>query len=191
MKLFAAENISNLKNSDGEDFLEFLYKKYYSELCRTSFKYIGNEQIAEETVQDIFVNIWNKRFEIDITTSLKSYIYKSVINASINYVKSKIARIKKNENSIEDFENGKSFVDEEMDKLDLEQVLYKAINKLPEKCRNIFSLNRFAGLTQKEIAVKMEISIKTVETQIAIALKKLKVELEKYGYFLLIIGIFV
>ncbi|MFC2137210.1 RNA polymerase sigma-70 factor [Bacteroidota bacterium] len=192
MKTFSEENIEHLKGTNGERYLELLYKKYYTELCRASYKYTGNGEAAEEIVQDVFVSLWNKRYEINITISLKSYIYKSVINTSLNYIKSKFARNQQNEDSINGFDYGNSTTEEALDKKELEEILYKAINELPDRCREIFSLNRFAGLTQKEISEKLNISIKTVETQITKALKRLKTEINKYGYLLpIILGIIV
>jgi RNA polymerase sigma-70 factor, ECF subfamily len=186
-KIFTDEDFVNLLSVNGEAFLKYLFDKYYAELCRLSFKYVGRTEISEDIVQDVFINLWNKRFVLNYSGKIKPCLITSVINTSLNYIQSKFARQNiLDESHIEDditqFNQHDEVVREELDK-----IVKLAIEKLPDKCRTIFMLSRFSGLTYKEIADKLNISIKTVEAQISIALKKILHFLSKFGYFIFFI----
>lgn len=154
--------------------LNLLMERYYTGLCRFAVKHIRNEQEAEELVQDILVSLWDKRQILPAITSLPAYLYKAVKNRAINYLR---AEMKKPE-----FEYDTSQVSvpiaaavlEDMNVNELEKLVAIAIQKLPERCRIIFDLSRNAGLTYREIADELSISQKTVETQMTIALTRLK-----------------
>ncbi len=183
---FFDDEFSNLLSENGENFLKHLFNKYYLELCRLSFKYVGRTDIAEDIVQDVFINIWNKRFTLHYIGNIKPCLITSVINTSINYIHSKYARQDILEES---FIKDSSSVINQHDEIvtqELGEILKIAIEQLPDKCRTIFVLSRFSGHTYKEIAEKLDISIKTVEKQISIALKKILHFISKFGYLILI-----
>jgi RNA polymerase sigma-70 factor (ECF subfamily) len=186
-KIFSDEDFVNLLSVNGEAFIKYLFDKYYAELCRLSFKYVGRTEISEDIVQDVFINLWNKRFVLNYSGKIKPCLITSVINTSLNYIQSKFARQNiLDESHIEDDITGFNQHDEVV-KEELDKIVKLAIEKLPDKCRTIFMLSRFSGLTYKEIADKLNISIKTVEAQISIALKKILHFLSKFGYFILFI----
>jgi len=186
-KIFIDEDFANLLSVSGEAFLKYLFDKYYAELCRLSFKYVGRTEISEDIVQDVFINLWNKRFVLNYKGKIKPCLITSVINTSLNYIQSKFARQNiLDESHIEDDITGFNQHDEVV-REELDKIVKLAIEKLPDKCRAIFMLSRFSGLTYKEIADKLNISIKTVEAQISIALKKILHFLSKFGYLILFI----
>ena len=182
---FEGEDYSNLVSSNGELFLKYFFDKHYLEFCKLSFKYVGRLDIAEDIVQNVFIHIWNKRFEINCNGSVKPYFTKSVVNASLNYLKSKF-----NQQHSSDEDKFKEELTEfdQMDELagqELYRLLKVAIGQLPDKCRAVFMLSRYSNFSYKEIAKELNISEKTVEAQIRIALQKIRRFLTKYGYIFL------
>ena len=167
------ELIQRLSNHDRGAF-EQIFKTYYADLCKFSVKYVRDEQVAEEIVQEVFINIWERRSSLTITTSIKSYLFTAIRNRSFNYLKLQLPKEQKKV----DLE-GLGFLDEdnreqEMIMDELKEYVHTAIESLPNKCRIIFNLSRNAGMTYKEIAEELDLSVKTVENQIGLALKKLR-----------------
>lgn len=174
---------SNIAN-DHEAFHK-LFNEYYSSLCRFATSYIGNPNNAEDIVQQIFVNLWEKGFEIDPNKTIKTYLFTSVKNRCLNYIRD----TKKYRSYYLDIEAELEIPVSEKDvfsEAELNEQLKKAINKLPEKCREIFMLCRFEDMKYKEIAQKLDISEKTVEAQMSKALKIMRVELKDYYFFILL-----
>lgn len=157
-----------------------LFKQHYTDLCRYALKLTRNEEVAEEVVQEVFINFWERREEIKITYSAKAYLLTSVRNRSINYLKLQLPReLKKDE--IDDSNQSTSGSDPtQIEYRELSGIVQKAIDQLPDRCKIIFVLSREEGLTYQQIADKLELSLKTVENQMSIALKKLRVSLKPY-----------
>lgn len=126
-----------------------------------------------EVVQDVFVSIWNKRDELTLDQNLKAYLYTATRNKSLNFLQKKKLPTVSFSPAIHDGQVEKP-ADEVMETNELEIALYDEIYQLPEKCRKIFLLSRQEGMSYKEIAVKLNISVKTVENQIGIALKRIR-----------------
>jgi RNA polymerase sigma-70 factor, ECF subfamily len=172
--------------SDNEEVFSFIFHQFYKELCRYALQMIRIEESAEEVVQETFVKIWEKRKELHITTSFKAYLYTAVRNRSINYLKSKFAQTKQTDiDSV--VHPHHSDVETTLEGKELQEILNQAISLLPEKCRIIFNLSRQTGLSYAEIAEQLNISIKTVENQMGIALKKLREYLHKYWEVLMVL----
>ncbi|MCK5135705.1 MAG: RNA polymerase sigma-70 factor [Bacteroidales bacterium] len=163
---------------------EMLYNEQYTPLCHFAQRFVFDLDTAREIVQGVFVYIWEKRTSLPSDISLKNYLYTSVRNKCIDYLKHqnieneyKKKRIKE---VIEHGNNSFSIIDHPLDGLitkELENAIKDAINNLPEKCREIFELSRFEGLKYREIAEELNISVKTVETQMSRALESLKKKL--------------
>ncbi len=157
---------------------EIVFKKYYKELYRFAFTYVRNGTIAEEMTQEIFLYIWEKRQKIKIHTTLKTYLYSAIKNKCLNYIKLELPK----QQSMTDVSevmlsvSGERFDEGENERL--KQYIQTAVDALPKKCRKIFMLSRNAGLTYEEIADELDLSKKTVENQMGIALKKLRESLE-------------
>lgn len=161
-----------------EDALNQLFEEFYSSLCFFCNRYVSDMDVARSLVQQVFVDLWIKRYKINITDNIKSYLYSSVKNKSVDYL-----RQQKNKtqitNEVEDSRKipFKDLVREE----EVSNRINKSIEVLPEKCREIFILCRFEGLKYQQTADKLGISIKTVEMQMSIALKRLRKDLSKFG----------
>jgi RNA polymerase sigma-70 factor (family 1) len=152
-------------------FTEF-YTKFFQKLLLVSDKHVKDIFVAEEIVQDIFLKIWENPANLDEIKSIKPYLYRSVINASINYVN------RQKNIEIHHQKIAAEFTEQELIELDEENelvvLLYIEINKLPPQCQKIFKLSRFEQLKYKEIADMLGISERTVENHIATALKSLR-----------------
>lgn len=158
---------------------EILFKKYYRELHRFAFTYVRDLSISEEMAQEVFLYMWEKRKKIEIQTTLKTYLYSAVKNKCLNYIKLELPK----QQSMADISEVLLSVNverkDEGENEQLKKYIQKAIDALPKKCRRIFLLSRNAGMTYEEIAEELDLSKKTVENQMGIALKKLRESLEE------------
>jgi RNA polymerase sigma-70 factor, ECF subfamily len=154
-----------------------LFDGYYAALCFFAAKYLGDMDLSRSLVQQVFVDLWVKREKTDIAISVKSYLYRSVKNRCIDHLR-KERNTSEISKSVENFSQMpfRDLVEE----AELNDRINASINKLPEKCREVFLLCRFEGLKYAEIAQKLNISVKTVEMQMGIALKKLRESLSDY-----------
>ena len=156
------------------DYLAFeaLFKKMYSPLCQFCLKFVQVREVAEELVSDVFFTIWKNRSQIEVT-SHRSYLFTAVRNRGFDYLR-KIKR-----NSFCDLEEASHIAvnspnsQELLAERELNNHIQSSVAALPKQCRLIFELSRDHGLKYKEIAAKLNISIKTVETQMGRALKQL------------------
>lgn len=160
-----------------ERYFEQLFKTHYTELCRFAYKYVRNKIASEEIVQEVFINIWERKSKLNINSSIKAYLYTATRNRSFNYIKLELPKEQKKTdvNVLSTFEINDN--EEELLIGDLKTYINYAIDTLPRKCKAIFVMSRNAGMTYKEIAEELDISIKTVENQIGLALKKLREQL--------------
>lgn len=169
-------NFQAIKKGDHQVYKQLFYQMY-DDLVKYTYRITRNETASEEIIQDIFLYVWDKREKIEIHGSLASYLYQAAKNRSINWLKNELPKMQATieVSEVEMFSDSDDTVlDEETIKLHVEQ----AIDQLPEKCREIFVLSRYAGLTYKEIAMEMDLSVKTIENQMNIAFKKLRESLK-------------
>lgn len=168
--------LNNLQRGDKAAY-EYLYEEYYTGLVVFATRLLKDSDLAGETVQGVFVHLYEKRQEIHIHTSLQAHLYQSVKNRCLNiFKKEQTHRIHH-----EQIANGMSeaqYVEDELYRVELEDRIYKEIKKLPDQCRKIFEMSRFEGVSNAEIAEDLKISKRTVETQISKALKRLRGELK-------------
>ncbi|MCD7977619.1 MAG: RNA polymerase sigma-70 factor [Tannerellaceae bacterium] len=165
---------------DIRDNFDKVYLLYFSRMFRFAKEYVMDHEDAENIVQDVFLMVWEKRNEIRIDTSLAGYLFTLTKYKSLDFLRHKVIQ--------------EEFAGEYMLKLQaLEQVNYsfssdaelqaiidRAISKLPDKCRDIFVKSRMEGKKYREIAEELGISVKTVENQMVIALKKMREDLKDY-----------
>lgn len=164
---------------------ELLFRFYYPGLVTFVSRIISDRDEAEEIVQDFFVNVWTARKSIYQSSSLKSYFFVSVKNRAFNYLKKEQIREKTLGKLKELVEEDFLFQPDLFVESELRQQIAKAMEKLPARIREVFMMSRFKGLSNIEIATQLELSKRTVETQISNALKILRNELKEYKFLLL------
>jgi len=162
-----------LKHSD-EKFFRELLNLYFLKLKRFADSYLKNEELAEEVVMDVFLKLWERRSKINSIQNLKAYLYISVRNTCHNYLRKerKIkfdtldnvqVRLSRYENTPE----GDLISEEMLNKLNC------IIESLPSKCKMIFKLLREDGLSRKDTAKVLGLSVKTIDNQVALAVRKI------------------
>lgn len=176
---YSDQEIVALLAEDDKAVFEDLFKHYYAALGRFSLKYVRSEELAEEVVQEVFLYIWEKRHTLRITTSLNAYLYKAVKNRSINQINSQLTRLRINQ-SFPAESTITPEIEKQIDQPMLQKIVASGVASLPERCGIIFSLSRNSGMTYQEIAKELNLSKKTVEAQMGIALKKLRVYLNTH-----------
>lgn len=158
---------------------EDLFKQYYASLVVFACKYVSDTDIAREIVQDFFVRLYEKRQTLSIDISVKSYLYRSVYHCCINYINQRNIQDKHLKN-IDLERDNEDNLESEINTIELQQRIYEVIDSLPAKCKRIFKMNRLEGLKNEEIAMQLNLSKRTVETQISKALKILRKKLSDY-----------
>ena len=168
---FEIENFDKVREGNFEAF-RLLFEQFYTRLCNYASHYFQDDFSDEDVVQDVFAKIWEDRRKIRISGSVKSYLYTSVKNACLNKLKSESIRLGYTSAYLE---NKNSIVDsDEIEQQEFRNYLSQCIEKLPPRCKDVFIQSRFNETKQEKIALDMEISIKTVKTQIGKALKFLR-----------------
>jgi RNA polymerase sigma-70 factor (ECF subfamily) len=168
---------------------DFFFNYYYPGLCVYAQKMISiPEQEAKDLVQDVFLKFWNDREKTDIQFSIRSYLFVSVKNKCFDFLRKKSRSLK-----VQEISNQHDISDESFETYvlsELESLFNKSLEKLPERCREVFELSRFHGLKNREIAAKLNLSEKTVENQMTKALHILKEDLKDYLPLLALFGFF-
>lgn len=182
------ENILFIRAQEGEEgSFEILFNNYYSKLCTYASIFVKYPDVAEDIVQETFIKIWNHRASITINTTFKAYIYRSVHNNCINYLKNDKYRNKNNEiirheimkQSELNLQNLDTEIVEKIVSEEFNKQFSRAVESLPQQCREVFLLCRNDKLTYSEVGERLDISINTVKTQMKRALLKLRDCLEK------------
>ena len=171
--------VEKIKFSDRNAYKE-LFLKFYEPLCQFTWTYTRSRHISEELVQDVFLTVWELRENLNPEQNIRSYLYQSVRNSALNHIKHKRLAEEYNRD-IEWLEPLPAVQHHSYEgNSNLEQNVKQAINDLPDGARRIYSLSRNEGLTYREIATVLDISIKTVESQMSRALRKMRNALSEY-----------
>ncbi len=172
LQYLSDEELFLLVKENNSKALRVLFEKYYTPLCHFSYRYVKSTELSKEVASEVFINIWLKRGQVNINTSLKSYLYKATRNRSINCV---IKEQKYWEDiDIDNLESELLTNDSPNDILDLkelEKIIESIVKKLPPRRQLVFRLNRIDGLTNKEIAELLSISTNTVQNHMIKAMK--------------------
>ncbi|SDM88317.1 sigma-70 family RNA polymerase sigma factor [Kriegella aquimaris] len=165
--------------------IELVFKKHYKEFCLLSYSYVSSSALAEDIVQDIFVEILAKKGSTPIT-NLKGYIWRSVKYSSLKQVKNSKKLI-----PIDDTIGFTTLISEEDNRLeiDLGPKLHGAIAKLPTQCKNVFIICALDGQKYQTAAISLGISVNTVKTQMKKAYSILRKNLHNAYLFLFILDI--
>jgi len=174
-------------NRGDKKIYDLVFKSYYSGLCTFAKDYLRSLDAAREISQEVFLYLWENRGKLQINSSLKAYLYRSVHNRCLNYIRDNLTLSHK-EIQFDQLKNQADLLfigipEDVHDKFfseQMEQELETAIELLPEQCKRIFRLCRYENLTYKEIAKLLNISPSTIKTQMSRAMKKLREKMIRY-----------
>lgn len=152
-----------------------VFKEYYNPLCNFAASITSDRKMAQDVVQDVFTRLWDKRNELIIHSSEKSYLFQAVKHRAFELLRKRQNETKVNAIGFEESYSDEKEIEEQANKFMLKEFLYSSIRQLPPKCQEIFVLNKLNGLTYNEIAEDLDISVKTVENQIGRAYRKLRI----------------
>lgn len=171
-----------IKQGDEKSF-DILFKSYFPALCHYAFDILRDKESARELVINIFIKIWESRDSLNISTTIKGYLFRMVHNQSLNFIRDKKAENKPEIFSLDDRQHISFLINlqtppEVIEKLfneHIESRLKLALDNLPPQCKEIFILCRFGNLSYPEAAKKLNLALSTVKTQMARAITKLKI----------------
>ena len=177
---------NNGYESEVKEFEE-LFRTFFPGLVLFALKYVPDHDTSKEIVHTVFLNLWQKRESLDTRSSLKSYLFTSVHNRCLNFIRDQ-KKFDRDESLMDRLDNQESAErPDRLEEQELEQRIFDALQGLPPRCREVFMLNRFEGMKYAEIAEKLEISVKTVEAQISRALRLLREKLIEYLTIIILI----
>lgn len=176
--LHQAEN-EKLKNNDKKAYY-LLFKKYYAELLFIAYKYLQNEDDAKDMVQATFIKFWENQSVIDVERPVKPFLFTIHIRNCLDFIKKRKLDTRPFDPYGQNNFSQDGSPETELFSKELEYQILKAIEDLPPKCRQIFELSRFKGLKNQEIADHLNISVKTVESHITVALERLRANLSEF-----------
>ena len=167
------EIIGRIRQGDVGQF-ESLFRSSYVSLVKYAKTLIKDHDNAEEIVQELFFKLWKDREKIKIESSLNGYLFRSVHNSCLHYIEHhRVVERHAEEMSIRQTDSGENPSDI-LNYKELQARIARILEKLPERCGMIFYMSRFEGLKYTEIAEKLSVSVKTVESNMGRALKEFR-----------------
>jgi RNA polymerase sigma-70 factor, ECF subfamily len=188
LKVLELENMaikSLLEERDQLDF-EVVFKTHFKKLHAYAYTILRDESDAEEMVQQVFFKLWERNTASSFSGSITAYLYRAVHNESLNFIKHRTIKSKHQLHVAYSMKNEVQQPSKKVLLKELEQKINTTLAELPEQCRTIFQLSRFEELKYREIAEKLDISVKTVENQMGKALKILRLKLIDFILFILL-----
>src|SRR5687768_7707145 len=159
---------------------EQLFRDHYAALVRFGEGLLRSRELAEDTVQEVLLNLWRQRETVRVDDSLRAYLYRAVRNRALNHIRNERVRREAVPQLVLESREASPAADSELAETELEAAVRAAIAELPPRCREVFELSRVRGLKYQEIAEVLGISIKTVETQMGRALRSLRERLRPF-----------
>lgn len=177
-KIDRVSNVVYMKNkAENEQAFERIFNALYLPLCIYVSSIVHDKNEAEDIVQQVFVQLWEKNQDLEWDLGLKPYLYRCVHNAALNHIRQEAVRSRFFEFlQMQEIDYGDGEEREEMEKL--YRRLDEAIAGMPEQMREVFLLSRFSGKTSAEIAEQLNLSVRTVENHIYRGMKYLREELQ-------------
>jgi RNA polymerase sigma-70 factor (family 1) len=160
--------------SEDEEALSELHNIYFYRLYRLAYTIVGNRETAEEITNDVFLKIWEKRHLLKNVVNPELYLLKCVRNKALEFLRSKRLKVEILEDDLHDFSvEWETSPEQILISSEMVRHINKAIGQLAPKCKLIFLLVKEGNLKYREVAELLQISVKTVESQMSIALKKI------------------
>lgn len=159
---------------DNYEAFEVLYNRYHKKIYSYSYQYLKNHSHTEELLQSVFVSLWEHRLSLDKSLPVSNYIYRCAANKIYDFLRQKYVHGKFVEHQKNHAQTGENNTIEEVYLTDLKESIDSIIDSLPPQQKNIFVMSRYKYLTNKEIANKMNISVRTVEAHIYNVIKTIR-----------------
>jgi RNA polymerase sigma-70 factor, ECF subfamily len=163
-----------LENLSVEEIYKQCFDQYFEKLYRYAFTILKDNAEAKDIVQSAFVRLWEKRMEVNLSTSAQSYLYTSVHRLALNSIRNKKTRESHHARIVS---IGKKEDLNSAEEKESRAKIHEAIDSLPPRCKEVFCKSRFEGMKYAAIAMDLNISVKTVEVQMGKALKALREQL--------------
>lgn len=184
---FRDEQIAALLVVKDEAAFEQVFKTHFKNLYAYALTMLKDETEAEETVQQVFFKLWERSEKLNVTGTVAAYLYRAVHNESLNYLKHRKVKESHRLHVAYSMKSNPEQTQEKEFSRELEKKYRDALNELPEQCRTVFQLSRFENMKYREIADKLQISVKTVENHMGKALKFLRTRLVDFLHLLLLL----
>lgn len=159
---------------------EAIYRYYFSNLAQFVLRYVGSKRAAEDLIQNVFSSLWENREKVEPKGTLRAYLYSAARYQAYNHISRKKGGEHINLESLHSLESKPAFPEEQIEYKEFSAAFYRAVQQMPEKRRHIYLLHRENHLTYREIADVLNISIKTVETQMSRSIKYLTKKLSHF-----------
>jgi RNA polymerase sigma-70 factor (ECF subfamily) len=167
------EEILELLLRDPNKGIETIFRQYFAYVVNIVYRVSNDSGLAEDIAQDVFFELWKKKDNLNISSSIRPYLRRAAINKTLNYFRDRKINFASDE-QLPQVAGSTPRAQQKMEAEEVEEKITQLIDQLPKRCRVIFILSRYEELSYKEIAEKLEISDKTVENQISKALRFLR-----------------
>jgi RNA polymerase sigma-70 factor (ECF subfamily) len=165
-------HLVGLQHTDGEAFMEALYRAYYRPLATTAVRVVQDRAVAEDLVQEVLLTVWKNRETLAVTSTYQAYLTRAVLNAALRYTSRQKRQVAWDEATLP--EPSRNTTEEHLYGQEAETAVAAALALLPPQCRAVFLLSRQDGLSYQQIADALEVAPKTVENQMGKALRLLR-----------------
>ena len=169
-----AKCVVEILGENPEEGYASLFDEHYSAMCAFALKYVDSDFEAEQCAMDVFLKVWEKRYQLKIKTDIKYYLFASVRNRALDLLRKNTKKARLQSEDLKSIPMGDLNPEDRMIWKNALIIVESAIEELPTKCKRIFLMSRYDGKKYHEIASELNLSIKTVETQISRALKSLR-----------------
>lgn len=165
---------------------ENIFKSHFVHLCNFANQYVSDMDAARDICQKVFILVWENRENIKPDQNIRSYLFTAVKNRCLNHIRDqKKYRSRILDVDIQDVDI--AFEEDQLAVADLENKIKRALEALPEKCRQVFEMSRYEDKKYQEIADELQVSKKTVEAHMSRALRSLREDLKDYLHLLFIV----
>ena len=176
--------INLIAQNKGDHAYKYLREQYYDVLIKFAVAYLKSNELAEEVVEDVLFLVWNSQHKLENINNLRVYIFTAVRNRCFT----QLARLKREQSlflNTSDYKENLSFnpninPENMMVTSELSKLIREIVDDLPPRCRQIYKLIREDGLRNKDVAAQLNISVNTIDVQLAIAIKKLSKAIQLY-----------
>ena len=173
------EELIKLLQLGDQHAFEALYRRYWRKLYQLAYRKLRNRELAEELVQELFMSLWLKREKLKLHSSVAAYLGMAVRYMIIKFFQKERVHHQYEQSTPPPIQFANT-TEDDVHLHDLQVMIEDGINKLPQKCREVFLLSRHENLSQKEISIQLNISEKTVENHIGKALRLIRLSLKDF-----------